>query len=362
MRRYAIALLIAVVVLVPAPSAMADHHLMKVNELMLSSGGNQAAQLVELRDDFDEPFPAALEPYKVVVYDGGGTKVGAQDLSPNPFPSRNNTEPYLLASDAAGLGAERDAALTVALPQGAGHVCFTRLASEARVHCVAYGCPASPLAGSQVGRAPGDGESLQRLGSGLVIGAPTPNAANAAGTSAACPGSTPPPGGGGRTTPPGGGGRTTPPGGGTRTPPSGGGGGTTSPGGGTTSPGGGGGAPVGGGEVRSGRGAPVQRLSGRLRQDVDRLAVAVRLNEAATIVVKATVHVPGAARIVRFKTVRRRVAAGVRVSVRLRLPTLALRSVKGALGRRARLTARIAVTARDSGGFSRKVRLVRLTD
>lgn len=324
MRRFAIPLLVWALLLVAAQSAVADHHLMKVSELMLSSGGNPAAQFVELRDDFDEPFPASLEPYKVVVYDGAGARVGAQELSPNPFSSRDNTQPFLIASDATGLGAVRDAALTVALPTAAGHVCFTRQAIESRVHCVAYGCPAAPLSGSQVGRAPGDGQSLQRTASGLAIGSPTPKATNAAAGSASCSG-------GGGTTPPAGGG-TQPPG-------------------------------SGGGEVQGEPGAPVPRLSGRRRQDVDRLAVRVRVDEPATIVVKATVKVPGATRIVRFKTVRRGLEADVRRSIRLRLSARARRSVKRALGRGARLTARIVVTARDAdGNSSRRVRRVRLTN
>jgi hypothetical protein len=315
MRRFAIPLLVTAALLVPAPAAMADHHLMKVSELMLSSGGNPAAQLVELRDDFAEPFPASLEPYKLVVYDGAGAKVGAQELSAAPF--RNTIEPYLLASEAAGLGAVRDAALTVALPAGSGQVCFTRQPIESRVHCVAYGCPASPLSGAEVGAAPGDGQSLQRADSGLSVGAPTPKVANVAGAPATCVAGGPRPPGGG---------------------------------------------PGGGGEAPADRAAPSQRLSGRLRQDVDRLAIGLRLDEAARVVVKATVRVPGRARVVRFRSVRRRVAADTRVSVRLRLGADALRSVRQALRRGVALTARVAVSARDAeGNQSSRARRIRLS-
>ena len=175
-------------------AASADHHLMTVNEVMLSSGGNAAAQFVELLDPMDEPFPNTYVPYKLVAYDGSGVRVGGQDLG-NPFMARDNTEPFVIASDAAGLGAIRDAPLTFGLPPAAGRVCFTRLAAEEPVNCIAYGCPPAQLPGVLSGPAPADGQSLQMTGAALGLGAPTPNAANAVGGLPACPGG----GGGGGT-------------------------------------------------------------------------------------------------------------------------------------------------------------------
>ena len=145
MRRLLVPVLVTAALAFPV-AASADHHLMTVNEVMLSSGGNAAAQFVELLDPMDEPFPNTYVPYKLVAYDGSGVRVGGQDLG-NPFMARDNTEPFVIASDAAGLGAIRDAPLTFGLPPAAGRVCFTRLAAEEPVNCIAYGCPPPQLPG-----------------------------------------------------------------------------------------------------------------------------------------------------------------------------------------------------------------------
>ena len=49
---------------------------MKINEVGL--GG---AQFIELLDPADETFPSAQQPFKVVVYDGAGTRQGAHTIS-----------------------------------------------------------------------------------------------------------------------------------------------------------------------------------------------------------------------------------------------------------------------------------------
>jgi hypothetical protein len=298
-------------------AASADHHLMTVNEVMLSSGGNPAAQFVELLDPIDEPFPNTYVPYKLVAYDGSGARVGGQELG-NPFMSRDNTDPFVIASDAAGLGTVRDAALTFGLPPAAGRVCFTRLAAEEPVHCIAYGCPPPQLPGVLSGPAPADGQSLQRTGAGVDLGAPTPNATNAAGGLPACPGG-------------------------------GGGGGT-----------GGGGGGTGGTADTT---APSARLGGKARQDVDKVAISVVLSEAAALTVSGTVNVPGAARTLRFKTVRRQAQAGQRVSVKLKLSRKSRGAVKAALRRGRRIKARVKVSARDSAGnTTTSRRSIRLTN
>jgi hypothetical protein len=78
------------------------------------------------------------------------------------------------------------------------------------------------------------------------------------------------------------------------------------------------------------------------------MTVSILLNEAAAVAVRGTVNVPGRARVFRFRRVRRNVAAGVRTSIRLRLPKAGLRAAKRYLRRRGRrLTARVRIDARD---------------
>jgi len=110
--------------------------------------------------------------------------------------------------------------------------------------------------------------------------------------------------------------------------------------------------------------APVQALSFRRTQDIDRLAVAVRLDEAAALFVAGTVNVPRSSRVFRFKSFRRSVTGGVRTSVRLKLSRPGLRAAKRYLDRRGRrLTAKVTVSARDRAGNSRARRLsLRLRD
>ena len=85
---------------------------------------------------------------------------------------------------------------------------------------------------------------------------------------------------------------------------------------------------------------PAQRVLARARQDLDRLAVAVR----------GQVAMRGAARTVRFRTVRRRVAPSRRTSIRLRLFRRGRATVRAALRRGRVVRATVTVTARDSAG------------
>jgi hypothetical protein len=303
MRRLALSVLAAALPLALAAPASATFHMMKVSEVQLSSGG---VQFVELRDDGIEPFPPLEGPYKLVVYGANGARLSGQTLATAPW--QNNSNPHVLASDGSG-----DAPLTVTLPAGAGQVCFTHAGeTETRVHCLAYGCPPillSSLGGSERGSAPSEGQSLQRLGpSSLAIGAPTPGAANTASGSAAC--ASPPAGSGG--------------------------------------PGGGAG---GAGDSA----APKLKLSAEGRQKVTKLAVAVRLNEAARLTVSATVNVPSGSRVLRFKTVKRQLKAGVRTTVRLKLSRKNLARVKRALRARRKLTAKVSLRATDAAGNRSKL-------
>lgn len=188
------ALLLALALLAGFPaSAWAPDHVMKVMEVMTSNGGDASVQFVELLDPNAEPFPNA--PYRVVVYDAAGTRLGGTDIT--PF----HTSPMLIGTAAAdaALGTTRDATLATPLPTTAGQVCFTNTIGgvETRIHCLTYGCITTFVSGVRAsGAAPPDGQSAQRQDDGTVaLGAPTPRAANITGAATTgCPGgSTPPP-------------------------------------------------------------------------------------------------------------------------------------------------------------------------
>ena len=270
---------------------------------------------MELKDLSDEPFPSRLRSVRSRGVRRQRGPAGTQTFSPNPFDNPYDaTQEFLVASDGAGLDATRDATLTLPLPLPSGTVCFTS-GSLGRVHCVAYGCPvAAPTSsgGTQAGTLPPANQSLSRVSGSLTVSPATPNTVNNPGSSAACP-----------------------------VPPTG------------TTP--------GGAVLDTTR--PRQTVAVRRRQDVDRVVVAVRSNEAARLTASASVNVPGAARVLRFRTVRRGVAAGVRTRVRLRLSRPRLRAVKRALRRGRRLTARVRLVARDGAGNSSTVRRsIRLTN
>jgi hypothetical protein len=199
-----------------------------------------------------------------------------------------------------------DASLTLAIPSTAARVCFMN--PTASVHCL-------ELAG--VALQPGQSARLQSP-CGVFAAPPTPDAPHAA-----CGG-----GGGG--------------------------------GGGTPGGGGGGGGGTGGTADTT---APGARLGGKARQDVDEVAISVELSEAAALTVSGTVNVPGAARTLRFKTVRRQAQAGQRLTVKLKLSRKARGAVKAALRRGRRIKASVKVSARDSAGnTTTRRRSIRLTN
>jgi hypothetical protein len=195
MRTIRIAATVLFGLLLGAVPAQASFHLMRVSEVMLSTGGNTSAQFVEMIDPSDEPFPSSTGPYKIVVYDAAGGKLGEHTMSTSLLQGRDNTQPLLIstpASDAA-LGVTGDETLDVALPS-TGQLCYTAGGSESAIDCVAWGCIATPAA-SPLTRVPvpADGQSVQRQGdSTFQLGQPTPKAVNAAGTTAEpCAGATP---------------------------------------------------------------------------------------------------------------------------------------------------------------------------
>lgn len=110
--------------------------------------------------------------------------------------------------------------------------------------------------------------------------------------------------------------------------------------------------------------APVLTLGGRTNQKVLRqraVLVAVEVNEASTVAARGTVSVPGAGKVFRLKNASKQLAAGAKATLRLKLPKQASRSFRRALARRARLTARLTITAKDAAGnvrsAKRKIRL-----
>jgi hypothetical protein len=284
-----------------APPALAADHLMLVNEVFRGAADDQS--FVELVDPSAEPFPSPF--YSIAAVDGSGMPFSAQTFG-EPQPFQQQTDPFLVG----GTGVvPRDATLTMTLPPQSVRVCFYRGAALAPnvINCLDFGASTIP-----------PGQSAQRQSCGLVAAAlPTPDQANT--ETGACSGGGGSGGGGG-----GGGGTTTPPA--DLTP-------------------------------------PRQRIGLKRRQDVDRLVVTVTLGEPGTVTVKASVNVPRASRLLRFKPVTRSLSADAPVRLRLRLARPARRVVEAALDRGVRLSARVSIVARDRAGNAtpqarRRIRLV----
>ena len=166
-----------------AAPAFASFHLNKVNEVMLSSGGDGTAQFVELFDAAAEPYPSGSGPYSLSIYDAGGTKIGSSiALASASLAAVAGTRPFLVSTASADskLSVTGDVVLGVTLPAN-GQACFD--ANAAHVHCLAWGTITTPVTGSggnQAGASPADGSSLQRQAGGTyAVLAPTPKAANA---------------------------------------------------------------------------------------------------------------------------------------------------------------------------------------
>src|SRR5207249_8726611 len=88
-------------------SAHATFHLEKVNEVMLASGtGDAGIQFVELLDTggTEEAFTPVFAPYKLVIYDGAGNKLGEHMLDPNGLrAAAGDGSPYLISTAAADM-------------------------------------------------------------------------------------------------------------------------------------------------------------------------------------------------------------------------------------------------------------------
>jgi hypothetical protein len=212
MRRIKIlpALTVAAFALMAQP-ALATFHLEMVNEVMLaSSSGDSGVQFVELLDNggSEETFTPVFAPYKLVVYDADGHKLGEQTLSASGLRSAAGSDSEYLISTAAADGAfgvTGDERLTVTLPAGAGQACYEANQSPSAFSCMTWGTITKAVAtnsngtGTVKGPVPPNGESDQRQSDGSVVAAdPTPKAKNRATSSS--------PGGGGGGTGGGGGG------------------------------------------------------------------------------------------------------------------------------------------------------------
>lgn len=106
---------------------------------------------------------------------------------------------------------------------------------------------------------------------------------------------------------------------------------------------------------------PSLTLRRRRRQRVLRIhsiTVGATSNELVTFTATATVSVPKRASTLHFKGVtRERVAAGERVTLKLRLTKRSLRSVRRAMSHHRTRLAHVTVTARDSSGNARSHRI-----
>jgi hypothetical protein len=161
-----------------ARSSYASYHVMKVNEVGLSKGGDATAQFIELRDDGSEPFPASPGSYDVAVYDENGVMLGSPIALDRENLAANQTA-YLISTATANtkFTVTGNVALAITLPAN-GQACFR--AAGAEVHCLAWGAVLAPKAGASTGASPTDGNSLQRQPNGTYsVLAATPKAANA---------------------------------------------------------------------------------------------------------------------------------------------------------------------------------------
>src|SRR5437899_10517104 len=109
-----------------AGPALATFHLNMVNEVMLASGsGDASIQFVEFLDKgggTEEQFTPVFAPYKLVVYDAAGNKLGEHTLSASGLRSATAAGREYLVSTAAAdaaFGVTGDERLDVSLPLAA---------------------------------------------------------------------------------------------------------------------------------------------------------------------------------------------------------------------------------------------------
>ena len=194
MRRFA-ALLAGsfVVAAVWATPALATFHLEMVNEVMLaSSTGDSTVQFVELLDHggSEEAFTPVFAPYKLVIYDAAGNKLGEHQLDPAGLrAAATANREYLISTGATNtaFGVMGDETLDVQLPLAAGQACFEANPNPPAFSCMTWGTITKPVptnaqgTGAVKGPVPPNGKSDQRLSDNSVVAAtPTPKAVNKA--------------------------------------------------------------------------------------------------------------------------------------------------------------------------------------
>lgn len=190
-----------------AGPAFATFHLDKVNEVMLASGaGASNVQYVELLDrgGTEEEFTPIFAPYKLVVYDAAGNRLGEHVLGATGLRSAAAVgREYLVSTPAADavFGVMGDERLDVALPLGGGQACFeANTPAPTAYSCLTWGAVTRAVAtnsqgtGSANGPVPPNGESDQRQADNSIVAAvPTPKASNTARAPTGSGGGTPPP-------------------------------------------------------------------------------------------------------------------------------------------------------------------------
>jgi hypothetical protein len=176
--------LAASIVVFSISPAYANDHFARVNEVLLSFGGDGTKQFIEIEDTANEAFAGGG--YSLFVYSADGTtQVHNQQLALSPGVMR-----VTLGSPSAftqfGLVTKTtppDLVLNLQEEMPAnGTACFRK--SGVDLHCLSWGtatAPApAPTNGRVAGPSPMDSMSIQRQPSACAgIGAPTPNAANA---------------------------------------------------------------------------------------------------------------------------------------------------------------------------------------
>jgi hypothetical protein len=306
-----------------AVPAQAHFHLNKVNEVMLSSGGDSTAQFVEFSDPAED-FPCiglGDPPYHLVVYGSNGSKTDSQDLScgaPLQALFAVDNRMYVATGTAPG---PADVPLSVVLPTAAGAVCFTSGATESnKVSCASWGCPTGFSGASSSTQIPADGQSLQRQGNGtLNTASPTPNAVNTAGTATTgCSAS------------------------------SGGGGSGDTPGTGTTPPA----ASV----------APLVELSGASSSKLKKgLSVTVECPNAPCLAsASGTLSVPNTSKTFKIKSDPVQIAQGAKATLKIKLSSKARKAAKAALKAGKKVRAKLKVTATNSAGSNTAKKTIKL--
>ena len=107
------------------------------------------------------------------------------------------------------------------------------------------------------------------------------------------------------------------------------------------------------------RAAPSVALGVKGRQKIlqrGALVITARVDEPSIVTASGAIATPGASKALRLIKARRQLAPGVGVKLKLRVPRKHVRVLRRLLRRKARMVARVAVTARDSAGNERTLK------